>query len=98
MDLKSFIKEGAGDGGSAFRPISKNISALVIQDPKSFSVFKSQKKLKEFSSKVSEVAYSDEVIDELSQNVGEPQEDETEDQFVERAKSEMKKILKKKLF
>lgn len=51
----------------------------------------------EFSHKVSELATSTEVINELSDEIGVPTSHETEDEFVERAKLTLAKILKIKL-
>lgn len=51
----------------------------------------------EFSHKVTEVAKSTEVINELSNEIGWPASHETEDEFVERAKLTLSKILKRKL-
>lgn len=43
------------------------------------------------------VAISDGVIEELSKEVGEPKSGETEKEFVDRALSELKAIMKKKI-
>lgn len=52
--------------------------------------------LEEFSKKVSNYAASKEVISTLSDEIGTPKEDESEDEFVERAKTTLKNILRKK--
>jgi len=57
----------------------------------------SKNKEKEFANKISKIAYSDEVLTELSDEIGTIQEEETEEQFVNRAKSSLRKILKDKL-
>ncbi|HEY8329674.1 MAG TPA: hypothetical protein VIO59_14655 [Rhodanobacter sp.] len=50
-----------------------------------------------FSQQVSELATSDDVINELSDALGAPKPNETEDEFVARAKATMTRILKQKL-
>ena len=52
--------------------------------------------LEEFSKKVSNYAASKEVISTLSDEIGTPKEDESEDEFVDRAKTALKDILRKK--
>ena len=44
-----------------------------------------------------ELANSNEVIDELSNAIGKPKNDETEEEFVKRAKITFENILRKKL-
>lgn len=51
-----------------------------------------------FSQEAIQIAESDEVMDDLSNQVGRPLEGESEDEFVDRAKSTLKRILKEKLF
>lgn len=51
---------------------------------------------KKFGDEVVKIAYGDEVLTELSQAIGDPKETESEDEFVERAKSTLSKILKRK--
>jgi hypothetical protein len=50
-----------------------------------------------FGHEVNSLASSDEVISELSTKLGEPYQTETEEEFVNRAKSTLKNILKVKL-
>lgn len=52
---------------------------------------------KKFGDEVVKIARSDEVLTELSESIGDPKETESEDEFVERAKSTLSKILKQKL-
>ena len=52
--------------------------------------------LEEFSQKVSDYASSEEVISTLSDEIGTPKEHESEDEFVDRAKTTLKNILRKK--
>lgn len=50
-----------------------------------------------FSNDVAKLAHSDETLCELSDNIGEPLENESEDEFVNRAKSVLDNLLRKKL-
>ncbi|QYY84600.1 hypothetical protein [Pseudomonas germanica] len=54
-------------------------------------------KANEFASEVVELVSSKAFVDKLSDDIGEPTELETEDQFIERAKKTMKALLKSKL-
>lgn len=47
----------------------------------------------EFSSKVIEIAFSKEVIDELSTKIGKPTAQETEAEFIQRSSNTLKSIL-----
>ena len=62
-----------------------------------FQLSKDNNEASEFSNQVSELATSVEVINELSDEIGVPKNYETEDEFVERAKATLTKILKRKL-
>ena len=55
-----------------------------------------QAQAEKFSNEVSNYATSDEVISELSDNVGAPKQDESEDEFVKRASTALREILGKK--
>lgn len=50
-----------------------------------------------FSNDVSELVHSDEFLEEFSEKVGVPKENESENEFVNRAKETMRTLLKKKL-
>ena len=50
-----------------------------------------------FSTEVAQLAKSDAVMTELSESIGLPRPNESEDDFVKRAKSSLKDILMKKL-
>jgi len=58
---------------------------------------KKEKAAEEFSNKVSRFVHSDEFIGEFSKDIGIPKENESEDEFVSRAKDAMKNLLRKKL-
>ena len=51
----------------------------------------------DFVNEVKNLSCSDEVITELSERVGEPKENESEDEFVSRAKSTLENILRRKM-
>lgn len=53
----------------------------------------SQEEAEKFSKQVAEYATSDEVISAVSDEVGEPKQNETEDEFVERATNVLRNIL-----
>lgn len=77
---------------------SSNILGIAIRKEIVASTLEiSNVKTSELSNKISELATSAEVINELSDEIGEPKNHETEDEFVERAKSTLKNILKRKL-
>jgi len=50
-----------------------------------------------FSEKVTQLAYSEEFLNEFSNEIGLPKEGESEEEFVMRAKNKMKNLLKVKL-
>jgi hypothetical protein len=52
---------------------------------------------KEFSSELSKVVRDDDFISDLSEKLGKPKDNETEDEFVERAKNTMRSLLNQKL-
>ena len=98
--MSSFKDFFSQQSGSPTLPSISDVSALIASSISSLSVLGGQMSLKqkeEFSTKVSSLAYSNEFIEELSSQIGKPQPDETEDEFVERAKSTMKKLLSQKL-
>jgi len=102
LSLKQFVNKEAeqrpGDQSKTLPTKRKEEASLEISSTilaASMSLTKNQ--ANEFSSKVMEVATSDNVIDELSEKVGTPLESETEDQFVQRASAVLKNILMSKL-
>lgn len=50
-----------------------------------------------FSEKVTELAYSEEFLNEFSNEIGSPKKGESEDEFVKRAKNKMANLLRVKL-
>lgn len=103
--LKNFIKKNQSKNISnsiefissspAYLPTLKSISNIALLSTKK-SITKSD--AEKFSNEAIQIAGSDEVIDKLSNKVGRPLENESEDEFVDRAKSALKEILKEKLF
>lgn len=79
-------------------PSSKTVSLAVSSILKASPFLKMPTdSVEEFSHKVSELATSDVVLNKLSDDIGEPRELETEDEFVDRAKLALTNILKNKL-
>ncbi|MBD2492410.1 hypothetical protein [Aulosira sp. FACHB-615] len=60
------------------------------------SVFSNAEKVEKFSKEVANYATSEDVISSLSEQIGTPTQDETEEEFVERASTILRNILKKK--
>ncbi|KPD23177.1 hypothetical protein [Idiomarina zobellii] len=94
-DFKSFVKVMDTDvKNSSTKELTKKINSevsVVAQDTSNNEVSK-------FSGKVVDIAYSDAVISELSNTIGEPNKEESEDEFVDRTKLALYRILKRKLF
>lgn len=61
-----------------------------------FGLDDTQRKSENFSKEVSEYVTSKEVISSLSKEIGEPNETEAEEDFIERASNVLRKILKEK--
>jgi len=78
---------------SSTTELATKISGSLISAPIGLSNSESEK----FGSEVTKLAHSDEVLNELSKEIGKPKEVETEDEFVERAKSSLANILRNKL-
>lgn len=95
-DFKNFVKSSAGQkviGPSSSQSLTAQISGSLATRAINISSSDREK----FSSEVVKVANSDEVLTQLSESIGDPKENESEDEFVERAKSTLAKILKNKL-
>jgi len=60
------------------------------------SVFTNAEKVEKFSKEVANYTTNDEVLSTISEQIGEPKEDESEQEFVERASHLLREILKKK--
>lgn len=72
------------------------INTLSIVEPLTSDkkIFSSKSKEDDFVREVAEIATSDEIISELSNELGSPREEETENDFVNRGKSILRKILR----
>ncbi|WP_199455801.1 MULTISPECIES: hypothetical protein [unclassified Marinobacter] len=95
-DLKGFLLT---EGESSNKLPSQSGLALSVRNQLtnlSISGFSTSKK-EDFSSEVAKIATSEEVLNELSDSIGKPGDNESEEQFVERAKSTLANILRRKL-
>lgn len=95
-NFKDFVKSRTGQkmiSSSLAQGLITQISGTLATTGLSISINDREK----FSSEVVQVANSDEVLTELSESIGDPKENESEDDFVQRAKSTLAKILKNKL-
>lgn len=75
---------------------SRKEVATTISNSLIGSLFSNSEREK-FAAKVSEFAHSDDFLNEVSDDIGLPKDNESEDEFVERAKSTMRTLLMKKL-
>lgn len=95
-NFKDFVKSRAGQ--KAISPSSsQSLTTQISGSLATTAINISSSDREKFSSEVVQVANSDEVLTELSESIGDPKENESEDEFVERAKSTLAKILKNKL-
>ena len=80
------------------KPSSSEIESVISNKLSVLSIINlSDSEKDKFSKKVANLASSEEVLIELSETIGTPNKEETEDEFVNRAKSTMASILRKKL-
>ncbi|EIN9354758.1 hypothetical protein ACWOUW_004384 [Vibrio vulnificus] len=94
--FKDFVKSSHDQkviSSSSSKELTIQISGALVGTPASISSSDREK----FASEVVQIAKSEEVLTELSESIGDPKETESEDEFVERAKSKLAKILKRKL-
>lgn len=97
--LKDFLKKTeSNENGSALVPSSRKLQSLILNEVNGGSPIKvSIGEAEDFSRRVSELSTSDDVINDLSDRLGAPKDNETEDEFVSRAKAVLTEILKRKL-
>lgn len=97
-NFKDFLKptNSSSDVQTLGQALAKNISAIKLHLSHTALDIPSDARNK-FAHEVTKLAASDEVLTELSQSIGIPKKIETEDQFVMRAKSTLRNILKRKL-
>ena len=97
-NFKDYLKDRKEGGTALIASTASLISGAIGKELAGSGEFIiTDEKSSEFSHKLSELATSDEVMNELSDEIGAPKNDETEDEFVERAKSALATILKRKL-
>jgi hypothetical protein len=68
----------------------------VLSTVNALALFDNAAKIEEFSNEVANYSTSDELISSLSEKIGKPEENESEQEFVERASNILREILKKK--
>lgn len=98
-NLKEYLLETKTQENNSLSVPSPKLLAITIFKEISLSslINISNNEATDFSRKISELATSNDVITELSDEIGMPRNHETEDQFVDRAKSTLTRILKRKL-
>ncbi|RUR81884.1 hypothetical protein ACF3DV_18240 [Chlorogloeopsis fritschii PCC 9212] len=74
--------------------IGASIQQLLLPMVGGLFELNNAQKAEKFSREVANYATSDEVISSLSKQIGEPRENETEQEFIERASSVLREILK----
>ena len=98
------IESSIKNVSTSIATIASSINYVNRMDDKPwiFKLFKEReesrlKQVAKFSNEVSSLLHSEGFIEELSSRIGEPLLDETEDEFVRRAKNSMRKLLSQKL-
>ena len=78
------------------RSLMFQLNTLSIEEPliSDKKIFSSKSKEDDFVREVAEIATSDEIISALSNELGSPKEEETENDFVNRGKNILRKILR----
>ncbi len=97
-DFKEFLFSKKNKPQSLGLNSSSTGLALKISstlDSASLSISNTERE--KFGSEVAQLAYSHEVLSDLSHQIGKPKHNESEDEFVERAKSALASILKSKI-
>ena len=94
-DFKYFINRETRNRKLSFSSEIASVIPRQLSTASTISLSRSDRD--KFSSEVAQLASSDEVMSELSDSLGKPRECETENEFVDRAKSLFTNILKRKL-
>ncbi|WP_087723439.1 hypothetical protein [Pandoraea sp. PE-S2T-3] len=97
--FKEFLNSQQGTAafqGTALA-LKSNMTTAVARINDATSIFIGNEAEQNFAQAVNEIVQSDAFTDELSQSIGIPLPEETEDQFVARAKAKMTDFLRKKL-
>jgi len=98
MDIKTFVKSWlrnpqlAGPSGNAVTPL--HVSQDAIQ---SVAVSLSKDDAKTLTHQVNDLIARDDVMEAISDQVGEPRPDESEDEFVSRAKGVVRQVIMRTL-
>ena len=94
--FKKFLENAklSSDKSSAL-PTTEKLTNIISPSLTGLSI--SNGEAVKFSAQIAELAKSPKVIDELSNELGSPKINETEDEFVDRAKITLKNILKRHL-
>lgn len=95
-NLKEFLNAPV-DISSSKEIALKNVSTGIVNAMLVSGAINSESKAKKFGREVTTLAGSDEIMTELSNKVGAPLLNESEDEFVARAKLSFKKILMARL-
>jgi hypothetical protein len=99
-DFKKFFSERTERSALPSREqsesaVSSAVETLLQSAPRLAAIDSDRKK--EFAEKVSRLAYSDEFIEDLSDRIADPLPEESEDEFVARAKAAVRVLIAKKL-
>lgn len=97
-DFKNFVK-AVKTSNSEVALLASKISDVLAVNTFGSSVLNSlsSSEKEKFATKVSELTHSDMFLTELSNDIGLPTENESKDEFVDRAKKTMKGLLLRKL-
>jgi hypothetical protein len=97
--FKEFLKsqQGATALQSTALALKSNLTTTIAGISGAAAIFGGKETEQSFAQGVKEIVQSEGFTDELSQSIGIPLRDETEDQFVVRAKAKMTDLLRKKL-
>lgn len=90
--LKAMLKDKASRA-----VLNKTTAGMAVNMALALGATLGNSKAQEFSGKVSDLISSDDFISDLSDRIGTPLASETEDEFVARAKSQMRSLLSEKL-
>lgn len=96
--FKEFFESRSKDyKNGALKLSGEKIRNQLILASKSNSFSITEENAEEFSDKVSNLVANSKFINKLSQSIGQPRSNESQEAFVARSKAIMKKLLKEKL-
>lgn len=101
INFKDFYKktEQVSEDTSTEPGLATNVALgvnLLVSSLGISSLFSNSQQIEKFSQEVASYATGDDVISSVSEQIGQPRENETEEEFVERASQVLREILKKK--